>query len=106
VNGEFTFTTIIPGGYNGRVPQMHCEVYPWVTSTSRFSNKVKTSQLAFPAATMATVYASAAGYSNSVANFNRISFATDNVFSDGTTLQMTAMTATGTGYSASISVAI
>jgi protocatechuate 3,4-dioxygenase beta subunit len=107
VNGEVTFTTIIPGCYDGRVPHMHFEVYPSVASTSRFSNKVKTSQLAFPAATMATIYAGGAGYATSVINFNKISFATDNVFSDGTTLQMTSMSGSvASGYTASISVAI
>jgi protocatechuate 3,4-dioxygenase beta subunit len=107
VNGEVTFTTIIPGCYDGRVPHMHFEVYPSVASTSRFSNKVKTSQLAFPAATMATIYAGGAGYATSVTNFNKISFSTDNVFSDGTTLQMTSMSGSvASGYTASISVAI
>jgi protocatechuate 3,4-dioxygenase beta subunit len=106
-NGEVTFTTIIPGCYDGRVPHMHFEVYPSVASTSRFSNKVKTSQLAFPVATMTTIYAGASGYSTSVTNFNKISFASDNVFSDGTTLQMTTMSGTiSTGYTAAISVAI
>jgi protocatechuate 3,4-dioxygenase beta subunit len=106
-NGEVTFTTIIPGCYDGRVPHMHFEVYPSVASTSRFSNKVKTSQLAFPVATMTTIYAGASGYSTSVSNFNKISFATDNVFSDGTTLQMTTLSGTiSTGYTAAISVAI
>jgi protocatechuate 3,4-dioxygenase beta subunit len=106
-NGEVTFTTIIPGCYDGRVPHMHFEIYPSVASTTRFSNKVKTSQVAFPTAAMATIYAEAAGYGASIANFNKISFATDNVFSDGTTLQMTSMTGSvPLGYSASISIAI
>jgi hypothetical protein len=39
---------------------------------------------AFPVADCQTVYAST-GYSASVSNLAQISFATDNVFSDGTT---------------------
>ncbi len=106
-NGTATFTTIVPGCYAGRMPHMHLEVYPTLASASNARNKVKTTQLAFPTALLSSIYNSNAGYSASVRNLASISFATDNVFSDGTDLEMTTMQASsGGGYSASITISI
>lgn len=47
------------------------------------------------------------GYSQSVANLAQISFATDNVFSDGTTLEMASLSGSvAAGYAASLTVGI
>ena len=106
-NGTVTFTTIVPGCYAGRMPHMHLEVYPSLAAASNARNKVKTTQLAFPTALLSSIYSSNAGYSASVRNLASITFATDNVFSDGTTLEMTTMQAnSGGGYSASITISI
>lgn len=103
-NGKVTFLTIFPGCYAGRMPHMHFEVYPTLASATGAGNKVKTSQIAFPTATCSEVYATS-GYTGSAANLAAISFATDNVFSDGTTLQMASISGTPTnGYSASLVV--
>ena len=88
--GYVTFTTIFPGCYDGRMPHVHFEVYPSLARATGAANRVKTSQFTFPLATLNEAY-TAAGYSASVANLARISYATDNVFGDGTTLQMAAM---------------
>lgn len=106
-NGTVTFTTIVPGCYAGRMPHMHLEVYPTLASASNARNKVKTTQLAFPTALLSSIYNSNAGYSARVRNLASITFATDNVFSDGTDLEMTTMQAnSGGGYSASITISI
>ncbi len=106
-NGTVTFTTIVPGCYAGRMPHMHLEVYPTLASASNARNKVKTTQLAFPTALLSSIYNSNAGYSASVRNLASITFASDNVFSDGTDLEMTTMQAnSGGGYSASITISI
>jgi protocatechuate 3,4-dioxygenase beta subunit len=105
--GSATFQTIFPGCYSGRMPHMHFEVYRDANTATSFSNKLKTSQLAFPNEVSTAVYNGNSTYSASVANFARISFATDNVFSDGVTLEMTSMTGNLTdGYVATITVAI
>jgi protocatechuate 3,4-dioxygenase beta subunit len=106
-NGQATFTSIFPGCYSGRMPHMHFEVYRSATTATSFSNKLKTSQLAFPVATCQEVYNNASGYSASIANLASISFATDNVFSDGVTLELVSITGSAAaGYTAHIQVAI
>jgi protocatechuate 3,4-dioxygenase beta subunit len=106
-NGQATFVTIFPGCYSGRMPHIHFEVYRDANTATSFSNKLKTSQLAFPTATCQTVYNNASGYSASVSNLASISFASDNVFSDGVDLQMVSITGDVTnGYQANITVSI
>jgi len=90
-NGVATFTSIFPGCYAGRMPHIHFEVYPSLAKATGAANRLKTSQLAFPVATCNEVYATSA-YSHSARNFANISFATDNVFSDGVTLEMATVT--------------
>lgn len=106
-DGLVSFTTIFPGCYSGRMPHIHFEVYRSTTTATSFSNKLKTSQLALPTAVCSTVYSGASGYSASVANLNAISFASDNVFSDGVTTQMATVTGSiSAGYVATLVVGI
>jgi len=105
-SGVATFTTIYPGCYSGRVPHIHFEIYRSTTTASAYSNKLKTSQLTFPTDISSTVYA-VAGYEASVNNFKAITVATDNVFSDGATLQTATVTGNATdGYVATLTVGI
>ena len=105
-NGVASFTTIFPGCYAGRVPHIHFEVYRSLATATASTSKIKTSQLAFPVASCQAVYATT-GYSASVSNLAQISFATDNVFSDGTSLQLTTVTGdTTSGYVAALQVGI
>jgi protocatechuate 3,4-dioxygenase beta subunit len=105
-NGHVTFTTIFPGCYSGRMPHVHFEVYPSLAKATAAGNKVKTSQFTFPMATLNEAY-TATGYSASVSNLAQISYATDNVFSDGTSLQMATISGNATtGYTATLQVAI
>jgi protocatechuate 3,4-dioxygenase beta subunit len=105
--GTVRFVTVVPGCYAGRMPHMHLEIYPSLASAASSSNKIKTTQLAFPTDALRAIYNEAAGYSQSVANLNTISFATDNVFSDGTSLEMVNFSGdAASGYSASIALSI
>lgn len=110
-NGTVTFTTIFPGCYSGRMPHMHFEVYRTPTTATSYSNKLLTSQIAFPVATCNEAYATT-GYSASVRNLAAISFATDNVFSDNAangTLASETCAVTGSptaGYTATLTVGI
>ena len=104
--GRVTFTTIFPGCYPGRMPHIHFEVYRNLATATGSANQLKTSQLAFPVLTCQEVYATG-GYGASVANLAQMSFADDNVFSDGTSLQMASMTGSvTTGYAAALTVGI
>ncbi len=89
--GQVTFTTIFPACYSGRMPHIHFEVYRSLATATGSTGRLKTSQLAFPTDVCQTAYATT-GYSASVSNLSRIGFSTDNVFSDGVSLQMAAVT--------------
>jgi protocatechuate 3,4-dioxygenase beta subunit len=89
-SGSVTFATIFPGCYSGRMPHIHFEVYPSLAKATSAANRVKTSQFTFPLAMLNEVYATSA-YSNSAGNLSSMAYATDNVFSDGTSLQMASV---------------
>jgi protocatechuate 3,4-dioxygenase beta subunit len=106
-NGVASFTTIFPGCYSGRMPHIHFEVYRSLTTATSYSNKLKTSQIAFPTDVCSEVYSAAAGYSASVSNLAQMSFSTDNVFSDGVSLQLATVTGSvAGGYVATLTVGI
>ncbi|SFZ76513.1 intradiol ring-cleavage dioxygenase [Chitinimonas taiwanensis] len=105
-NGELSFDTIFPGCYDGRMPHVHFEIYPSLAQASSAANQIKTSQLTFPLASINEAY-TASGYASSVSNLGRISFASDNVFSDGTSLQMCTVSGNANqGYVATLELAI
>ncbi|WP_134766185.1 3,4-dioxygenase subunit beta [Nocardioides sp. 1609] len=91
-DGWVEFTTIFPAAYSGRWPHMHFEVYESLAAATSADNKLRTSQLAIPEATADEVYASVEGYEASVSNMEQTSLSSDNVFSDGYSLQMAKVT--------------
>ncbi|UGQ48437.1 dioxygenase family protein [Massilia endophytica] len=105
-DGNVSFTTIFPGCYDGRMPHVHFEVYQSLAKAASASNRIKTSQFTFPMATLNEVYAST-GYGTSATNLSRISYATDNIFSDGYSLQLATMSGNATdGYVATLTLAV
>jgi len=106
-SGVATFTTIFPGCYSGRMPHIHIEVYRSETTATSYTNKLKTTQLAFPTDVCTTVYTTASGYASSETNFQQISFATDNVFSDGTGTEMSTVSGSvADGYTVALQIGI
>jgi protocatechuate 3,4-dioxygenase beta subunit len=106
-DGTATFVTVFPGCYSGRVPHIHFEIYRSTSTASSFGNKLRTSQLALPRDVCTSVYAGSSTYSASVANLAAISFATDNVFSDGVTTQLATVTGDlSSGYTARLTVGL
>jgi protocatechuate 3,4-dioxygenase beta subunit len=104
--GKVTFTTIFPGCYSGRWPHIHFEVFSSLAGAMAGTGKLKTSQLALPQAACDAVYATAE-YSASVTNFSRITLASDNVFSDGSTLETPVATGSATaGYTLALTVGV
>jgi protocatechuate 3,4-dioxygenase beta subunit len=105
-DGTVTFETIFPGCYAGRMPHMHFEVYAGLDQASKSTNKLATSQIAFAVDTCKAVYAES-GYETSVRNLSAISFATDNVFSDGVDEQLATVSGSvAAGYVAALTVGV
>jgi len=105
-SGRLTFTSIYPGCYAGRWPHIHFEVYPSLSGATNVANKTATSQIALPKTSSDLVYATP-GYETSVTNLSRVSLATDNVFSDGSALELATVTGTvSSGLTATLTVAV
>ncbi|RNL63727.1 3,4-dioxygenase subunit beta [Nocardioides marmoriginsengisoli] len=105
-DGGVEFTSIFPGAYDGRWPHVHFEVYPTLADATAATNKLRTSQLAFPKDVCEQVYATS-GYEASVANLSRTSLETDNVFSDGYSLQLAKVSGSvAEGYTATLNVPV
>ena len=80
-NGQVKFTTIYPGWYVGRMTHIHVQVYTAANSANSDGNdSVITTQIAFPDAVTQAVYKTSL---YSAHGENTLTFATDNVFSDG-----------------------
>jgi len=110
-NGQVTFTTIFPGCYAGRWPHIHFEVFSSLATATSGRYATLVSQLAMPAATCSTVYASASGYSSSLSNLSGVSIARDNVFGDNSAAQIAQQTpamrgSVDTGYTATAVIGI
>ena len=86
-NGIVTFTSIYPGCYSGRWPHIHFEVYKSLAAATAVSNKIATSQIAMPLSSNNLVYATSL-YPASAANQANITLQSDNVFSDGASLEL------------------
>jgi protocatechuate 3,4-dioxygenase beta subunit len=100
------FTSIFPAAYSGRWPHIHFEVYPSLEAATTASGRLRTSQLALPEDACALVYATD-GYEQSVRNMAQTSLDTDNVFSDGYSLQLATVTGdVDTGLAATLNVPV
>jgi protocatechuate 3,4-dioxygenase beta subunit len=105
-SGTVSFTSIFPACYSGRWPHVHFEIYPSLAQATGPSNLIHTSQLALPKDVCSTVYATS-GYSASVSNLAQVTLATDNVFSDGSSLQLATVTGSVTnGYTAQLTIGV
>ena len=104
--GNVEFTSIFPGAYSGRWPHVHFEVYPSLDDATSGSNKLRTSQMALPEDVCARAY-EADGYDASISNLSQTSLDSDNVFSDGYSLQLARVTGSNDdGYLATLNVPV
>lgn len=87
-NGEVTFKTIFPGWYSGRICHIHFQVYV-------SSSYAAISQLSFDIATKNALYA--ANSSLYTKGADPMTFASDNIFSDGYTYQLATLTQNTSG---------
>ncbi len=95
--GQVTFTTIVPGCYDGRYPHMHFEIFSTLTAATGGRYAVLTSQLAMPAALCNAVYADTTLYPSSATRFAKVSTSSDGVFGDNTAAQIAQQTPTFSG---------
>ncbi len=104
-NGLVTFQSIYPGCYAGRWPHIHFEVFPSLSAATNANNKSDTSQIALPKTANDLVYATS-GYEASIRNAAQVTLASDNVFSDGSALELATTTGDVTsGFTATLTVA-
>ncbi|MFM2306991.1 MAG: hypothetical protein RLZZ367_1660 [Bacteroidota bacterium] len=98
-NGEVEFVTIFPGWYSGRICHIHFQVY--VSSVY-----AAISQMSFDIATKNAIYA--ANSSVYTKGADPMTFASDNIFSDGYNYQLATLTpnATTGGYDAYLEVTV
>ncbi|GHM98661.1 hypothetical protein WSM22_01510 [Cytophagales bacterium WSM2-2] len=88
-NGQVKFTTIYPGWYVGRMTHIHVQIYTAANSANSNGNdSVITTQIAFPDDVTQAVYKTSL---YSAHGQNTLTFATDNVFSDGYTNELCAL---------------
>ncbi len=109
--GQVTFTTIVPGCYDGRYPHMHFEVFSTLAAATGGRYAVLTSQLAMPTALCNAVYADTILYPASATRFAKITTASDNVFGDNTAAQIAQQTPTfagsvADGYTANVLIGV
>ncbi|MBC7973887.1 MAG: hypothetical protein H7138_02800 [Myxococcales bacterium] len=84
---------------------MTTAMYTGAAASENYLRGVQVTDAAGPKAVCDVVYAEA-GYSASVTNLSRISLASDNVFSDGATLQIATVTGSVAGDTAALTVAM
>lgn len=96
-SGRVLFNTIYPGWYQGRATHIHVDV--WVSG-----RLVKSTQIAFPENTSAEVYRQGVYASKGQ---NTTSNASDNVFSDGVSLELATVTGSpSAGYAATLQIGV
>ena len=96
-SGEVTFTTVYPGWYQGRATHIHAEV-------TRNGSPVKTTQIAFPESTNATVYGTGVYASRGT---NPTSNTRDGIFADSIDSEMATVSGDpSSGYTATFRIAI
>ncbi|GAB3835977.1 dioxygenase family protein [Hymenobacter jeollabukensis] len=97
-SGLVTFTSIFPGWYSGRATHIHVHVY------SASGQSLKVTQIAFPEGSGSAV-AAVNGYAKGLSGYT--TNATDNVFSDGVSLELAAVTGNTTdGFQLSIALGV
>lgn len=105
-DGKVTFTTIVPGCYDGRWTHQHFEIYPDSKSATNTDNSIAISQVAFPEDMLTEVYQDSR-YRQSASNLKNVSLETDNVFSDGWDLELGTFTGDVTsGYVGTLGVGV
>lgn len=105
-DGTVTFKSIFPGCYMGRWAHIHFEVFPNINSITDASKAILTSQIALPEDACKKVYA-LSEYEGSATALAQTSLKTDNVFSDGSDLQLATVSGnTSSGYTVKIDVPI
>jgi len=105
-NGLVSFSTIIPGWYEGRTTHIHLRVRSKYSEASSTSDGTNTTQLFFPQALIDTLNSSVAPYSSH--GTNSTTNASDHVYTpetDGET-ELSLSGSTSSGYSASYTVGL
>lgn len=103
-NGAVTFTTIVPGWYQGRTTHIHLRVRSSYSQASSTSDGSNTTQVFFPQSLVDTLSTSVAPYS--AHGVNPTTNASDRVYASQTkgTMLLSLSGSTANGYSATVAV--
>jgi protocatechuate 3,4-dioxygenase beta subunit len=106
-NGQVKFISVFPACYAGRFPHVHFEVYPSLSQATTSRNVLHTSQFAIPEDACSNVYNNVSAYAGSKRTYAQVSLQTDNVFRDGSSLQMPSISGSiKDGFKTAITVGI
>ena len=103
-NGKVTFTTIVPGWYQGRTTHIHLRIRSSYSEASSTTDGTNTTQVFFPQALVDTLATSVAPYN--AEGTNPTTNASDRVYAQETagTMLMSPTGDTASGYTASVSI--
>jgi protocatechuate 3,4-dioxygenase beta subunit len=95
--GRVAFQTIFPACYSGRYPHLHLEIFRSGARLLDATSRVLTTQLTAPREVCTRVYAGAAGYARSAAQFKGLSPREDMVFAASSPAELALQTLTISG---------
>jgi protocatechuate 3,4-dioxygenase beta subunit len=100
-NGIIEFETIFPGWYSGRICHIHFQIHSVITESTFADGRI--SQFTFDIATKNAIYAANSVYTKGT---DPMALSSDNIFSDGYSLQMCTLTPNSSinGYDAYLEV--
>ena len=99
-NGQVTFTTVYPGWYAGRVTHIHVEVF----ASGDTATPIATTQIAFPEAVSAAVYATS---NYSAHGQSPATNAGDMVFADGDAYELASIAGSAaSAYTATLAIGV
>jgi protocatechuate 3,4-dioxygenase beta subunit len=99
-NGTATFTTIVPGWYNGRATHIHFKIRGTTGSSFDF-----TSQLFFTEGFLSQLYTSAAPYTTK-GDSGRLRNSSDGIYNSGGSQLLVTPAASGSGYTTTLNIGL
>ncbi|MFM2357185.1 MAG: hypothetical protein RLZZ528_2921 [Pseudomonadota bacterium] len=109
-DGRVSFTTILPGTYEGRWPHIHFEVFASAEAAVSGNDALLIAQIAFDGPALMALYQADPRYAESTGPLGRVSLSSDMVFRDNSPEQIAqqtlALTGDGNGLAGSLVVPI
>ena len=91
-DGRLSFTTILPGTYEGRWPHIHFEVFDSAEAAVSGKDALLIAQIAFDGEALKALYQADPRYADSIGPLDRVTLSSDMVFRDNTAEQIAQQT--------------